>query len=550
MCDSSVGCWDGNKTFSFAGTQCVKEDGAFSENKTTSQANFDYENISNCTIQTTSGHKVILVESCTQQLEVEEGDVIAVQFPSSKPGAAIKTSLSSISLFYNTSLSGGTEILRSNRHPVTASSPTELRHAPAIAILYTALSGRSVDHLYQTPGNKSVSLTLKNSYGKFNFTAQIFVQEPIKGLELSSPDTFALLEPVNITADKTSGTDLTYYWEFSDGEKSITFSPFVTHNFTSIGEVDIFVFATNDVSLAAFRCSVDVQERIEGLKFRNNSLLPVENGTLVSIDWLLRKGSHVNFNFSITSKESGYKFNKYFYNAKTVNTILFSVYKTKFSIPDLYLITIIAANRVNNLTLRGNLSVEQNLTSIEMKFPPLVKTKHEFKFVMSPHQGYRTATYTLNFTGGMDSMDSKKINTYQKNLSHVYEKAGNYSVVLSAVNDISSLVQGYSNMIVQDEIESFSFNDPAGDVIIQNKSERVNINWSLIQGTDVEIVIDYGDGYDESWVIPNPIFYTNTTTYDYKEPGKYTISFKAKNLVSEKSLNKTVYVDPYELDIR
>lgn len=215
----------------------------------------------------------------------------------------------------------------------------------------------------------------------------------------------------------------------------------------------------------------------------------------------------------------------------------------------MYLITIIAANRVNNLTLRGNLSVEQNLTSIEMKFPPLVKTEHKFKFVMSPHQGDRTATYTLNITGGMDSI-VKKINTYQKSISYVYKKAGNYSVVLSAVNDISSLVQGYSNMIVQDEIKNFSFNDPAGDVIIQNKSERVKISWSLIQGTDVEIVIDYGDGYNESWVIPNSTCYTNTTTYDYKETGKYTISFKAKNLVSEKSLNKTVYVDPYELDIR
>ncbi|XP_022780269.1 uncharacterized protein LOC111321599 [Stylophora pistillata] len=565
----------GNKKFSFAGAQCVKEDGSFSENNTTAQANFDYENISSCMIQTTSGHKVVLVESCTLRLEVDEGDVIAVQFPSSKPAAAIETSLSSISLFYNESLSNGTEVLRSNRRPATASSPTELHHAPMIAILYTALSGRSFDHVYQTYGNKSVSLTVENSHRKVNYTAQIVVQEPIKGLELSLPDVFALEESVNVTTNVTSGTDITYYWQFSDGVHNTTVSPFVTRVFKKIGEVDIFVYATNDVSSAAVRCSVDVQERIDGFKFRNNSLLPVEYGKTVSIFWLLRKGSHVNFNFSITSKKD-----RYFRNAKTVNTILFSIYKTNFSIPDLYFITIVAANKVNNLTLSGNLSVEQNLTSIEMNFTRLVKTNHSFDFIMLPHQGNRTAIYTLNITRETDptkttrsrtsSVDRKysvvlgaendQISRFpnDSNITITYEfsNAGKYSVALSAVNDISSLAQNYPNITVQDEIKDFSFDDYNTEIIIQISSDRVNISWSLAKGTNVSIVVDYGDGNKtHPWVIPNEdkhpnTKYRNTTTYDYKEAGKYTISFKAKNLVSEKQLNKAVYVDPYELYFR
>lgn len=67
---------------------------------------------------------------------------------------------------------------------------------------------------------------------------------------------------------------------------------------------------------------------------------------------------------------------------------------------------------------------------------------------------------------------------------------------------------------------------------------------------DVEIVIDYGDGYNEFWVILNFKFYMNIIIYDYKEIGKYIISFKVKNFVSEKLLNKIVYVDLYEFDIR
>lgn len=80
----------------------------------------------------------------------------------------------------------------------------------------------------------------------------------IKGFELSLFDIFVLLEFVNIIVDKISGIDLIYYWEFSDGEKSMMFFLFVIYNFMSIGEVDIFVFVINDVSLVVFWCLVDV----------------------------------------------------------------------------------------------------------------------------------------------------------------------------------------------------------------------------------------------------------------------------------------------------
>lgn len=508
------------------------------------QANFDYENVSSYMMQTTSGHKLILIESHIGRFEVEEGDVIGVQFPASKPTAALKTSLSSFSFLYNNSVLNSIKVLRGNRLPSTADSPVEVRYAPAIAILYSAVSERKFQHRYQKPGNKTVSLSVDNSLGRENLTRQIILQEAIKGLKLNLPDAFPSAEDVNVTADITNGTDVTYKWEFSDVENNkscFTPDPWVTHVYMNTGKVNVTVSATNNVSFASTRCSTVVQERITGLKIRKSSLFPIENGTIASIGWLLRNGSHVHFNITITSKEGEYK-SMYLTNAETPGATV------NLTIPGLHLITITAKNKVNSLLISGNLSVQQKIAGVEMTFRNIVKTNQPSQFTLLPHPGDRTARYTLLSIINDETM-SIAINTTQKNISHVYRKAGKYKVVLIASNDISSAVQKYSDVTVQDEIKGFEFKIFEHE--IENLHELAYINWTITQGTDVDIFIDYGDAHKKSWhlyTIEDRI--SNSTSHNYTKPGKYLVIITAQNLVSEKRrIEGTIYVEPFYLNI-
>ncbi|KAL9957163.1 hypothetical protein ACROYT_G038767 [Oculina patagonica] len=530
-------CDDG-ETFSFKEGQCAIQSGSCSENKTMAHGNFDYEHISSYLVYTTSGPKRILIESKSQRLKLEEGDVIGVRFPATGPAAALKTSLSSFSFLYSSSVinSTGTKTLRGNRLPSTEESPTKVLYVPAVAILYTAVSETFFENLYQTPGYEKVSFTVGNSREKLSFTKEITLQETITGLALKLPEALPSAEVVNISVELLHGTNVTYMWNFGDGENATTLTPWVTHLYKATGTVTVNVIAMNKVSLSALWCSVVIQERIAGMEFRDNALISIQNGSTASIGWFLRNGSHVDFNISVETTE-GEKHAANLTDAKVPGATFFAIYKTNLTIPGVYLVTITAANELDSVTIKGNLSVQRAISGVVMTHPGVVTTNQTFNFTVLPHQGEETAQYFLL------TMDGSTTNTTDKVISHTYHKAGRYKISLIATNDISSTTASCEkDIIVQDVIEGLMINSSKHEVAV---NAEAHVYWKVSQGSEMSIHVDYGDGNNKLFnksITVGDIFVA-ISMHNYSAPGEYPFTITVSNLVSNQTANTTVYVE-------
>lgn len=536
MCPASKAqTCDDDKMFSFTEGQCAMQNKSCSENKTTSYGNFDYKHISSYMVYTTSGHKLILIESKSQRFKLEEGDVIGVRFPANGPAAALKTSLSSSSFLYSSSVlnATGTQTLRGNRLPSTAESPTKVLYAPAFAIRYSAVSSTRFEYLYSKSGHETVSFSVGNSRGKVSFTQQIVLQEAITGLELHLPSALPSAEIVNITTTMVSGTNVTYIWVFGDGENATTLTPWVTHLYKTTGIKTINVMAINKVSLSSIWCSIVIQERIAGMRFREDTLLPIENGTTAKIGWLLRNGSHVDLNITITGGESRAT---NLTDAKAPGATLFAIYSTNLTVPGQYLVTITATNKLNTVIIKGNLSVQLAVSGVLMSHPGTVKTNQTFNFTISPHQGDEMARYTLQ------TMDGRTTNTTERLISYVYHKAGRYRVALITSNDISSVAAHCEEVIVQDVIKGLQF---TSSVYYVGVMQPARLRWKLTQGTELAIYVNYGDGvaklFNHSITVAD--VFVAISIHNYSQPGEYLVNITANNTVDSQWINTTVYVE-------
>ena len=531
-----VSC-DNDEKFSFTEGQCTKQSESCSDNTTVAQGNFDYEHISSYMVYTTTGHKFILIETKSQRLQLQEGDLIGVRFPTTGPAAALKTSSSSFSFLYSSSVlnTTGTQTLRGNRLPLTEESPTKVNYAPAVAIRYSAASETYFEHRYQKAGHEKVSFTLNNAREKSSFTKEIAVQESITGLELKLPDALPSAEVVNISADLLYGTSVSYLWDFGDGKNVTTTTPWVTHRYEATGTVVVNLIATNRVSLVSIWCSTVVQEKIAGLEFRHNALLSIQNGTTASIGWLLRNGSHVDFNISVESPE-GENHTANLTNAKAPGATFFAIYKTNITNPGLYLVTITAVNKLGHANITGNLSVQRVISGVSVIHPGIVKTNQTFNFTILQHQGEETANYVLL------TMDGNTANTTEKVISHTYRKGGRYKVALIASNDISSSVAHCQEVIVMDVIEGLEFESFDHNVGVMAEAQ---VHWKVSQGSEISILVDYGDGdrkpFKENITVAD--IFLAISSHNYSAPGDYLFQVTVSNQVDNKTINTTIHVE-------
>lgn len=303
MCtDSENKTCDNDAIFSFSDGQCVVQSVSLCKNETLPYGNFDYQQIHKYLVYTTSGPKQILIEDENQRFQLQPGDVFGVLFAPSGPTGALKTSSSGSSLFYSSAVINktGAGILRGNYHPFTEHSPQNRSILPAITLVVSTISESRVERVYEEVGHKTIALSVGNSVTRENVTKSICLQEIVTELQLNIPEVFPSAESVNLTGSITKGTNVTFIWDFGDNSNDTTQLPWVTKIFETTGERTLGVLAGNKIGVAALWCQVVIQERIAGLKFKNDSLKTIENGTTASIGWTLFNGSHVEFNVTIT----------------------------------------------------------------------------------------------------------------------------------------------------------------------------------------------------------------------------------------------------------
>ena len=537
MCANMAESCDGGKKFSLTSGRCTEQNMTCSHNTTLGFGDFDYYKISSYMVYTTSGPKRILIDQSNQRFRLEPGDVFGVRFPHFGPTAALKTSSSGSTLFYSSSMVNDTNstTLRGNRFPLTAESPSQMSYTPAIAFFYSVDSESKLEHVYQNIGHAKVLTSIGNSTTRVNNTESICLQEDIKGLQSYFPEVFPFGEAVNVTGGISQGSNVTFYWDFGDKNNATSLIPWVTHVFNhTVGLKTVSIIAGNNIRVEAVWCTVLVQERILGLQFKDTTLLSIENGTTAEIAWILLNGSHVDFTLNITYP-NGSIVSKNLTNVKAPAATFFGKYNTTLTQPGWYRIEITASNRLDNVTLVRNLSVQRVVHGVTMDSPKILKTNQTFNFTIPPHQG-NEVRYLLN------TMDGNIINTTERLIPFNYTKAGRYDAYLIAWNDISSVAVKCGQIIVQDVIEGLQFISFNHTVAVHAQAE---INWILTQGSELEILVNYGDG--SSTFVNRSLsvgdVFVAISKHNYSKPGEYLVTINVTNLVDSEEINTTVYVE-------
>lgn len=120
-------------------------------------------------------------------------------------------------------------------------------------------SGISVSHQYAAPGSYTAEVTATNSVNQETASTTVQVEVAISGLIAANDGPTLLGNSTHFTASLSTGTNVTYAWDFDDGE--ISSGTPAAHQFGSPGTYMVELTATNLVSQATATTTVFVVEQ-------------------------------------------------------------------------------------------------------------------------------------------------------------------------------------------------------------------------------------------------------------------------------------------------
>jgi plastocyanin len=128
-------------------------------------------------------------------------------------------------------------------------------------------TGQSVVYTYSTPGVYQVVLTATNALGEQQATKAITIVDlpvPIAGLSINAPAGSIRDYAVTFTAVITAGTNVSYTWDFGDGQSGTGQS--IVHVYPTPGFYEVTVTATN---------SLGQVETVKSIRIRYGTFAPL-----------------------------------------------------------------------------------------------------------------------------------------------------------------------------------------------------------------------------------------------------------------------------------
>ncbi|XP_068691219.1 polycystin-1-like [Montipora foliosa] len=416
-----------------------------------------------------------------------------------------------------------------------------------------------IPHVYTKAGRYRPTLITSNDISSVVVNcAEIIVQDLIEGLEYTSFNhTVAVRAEAEINWRLTQGSELYIIVDYGDGNSTIVnrsisvgdvFVAISRHNYTKPGEYHVTVNVTNLVDSEEINTTVYVETPGDGavLAIRRGNLtiaggdrctgvLYVAVNDSVTATATVRNGTNVNglLDFGDNSSERTRYFHREFPDGG------WTVHHSYSSAGEYNIIVIFSNRNPKNDSHTCRIIVQNpvNKVMITTDSPrkKILESNQTFNFTISQHQGDEVR-YWLN------TMDGKVVNTTEKVIPHVYNKAGRYRPILIASNDISSVVVNCAEIIVQDLIEGLEYTSFNHTVAVRAEAE---VNWRLTQGSELYIIVDYGDG--NSTIVNRSIsvgdVFVAISRHNYTKPGEYHVTVNVTNLVDSEEINTTVYVE-------
>uniref|UniRef100_A0A4X2KWQ0 Polycystin 1, transient receptor potential channel interacting n=1 Tax=Vombatus ursinus TaxID=29139 RepID=A0A4X2KWQ0_VOMUR len=282
--------------------------------------------------------------------------------------------------------------------------------------IHTA-QGKVFPLIVSEAGTYHVQLKAINMLGSAMVNRTLEFVENVGQLAVSaSPNPAAINTSVNISAEISGGTSITYTWLFQEGISVEATEPFVIHSFSSPGLWAVTVIAKNQLGSINATIHVDVQEPVSGLTVGCGELGSsfVVSGSVVHFWGDLEHGSNVSWSWELPdSTRSGQRMANVFPSAGTFS------------------IGLNASNAVSWTTASCNITVEDPIQGLELwASSRVVEPGERVHFSIRLTLG-SDVNYHLLISGGVTTALGGS------NFSYSFPRVGDYMVTVQAENHVS-----------------------------------------------------------------------------------------------------------------
>ena len=225
---------------------------------------------------------------------------------------------------------------------------------------------QEVSHVFHTIGKFKIKLNVSNSVSFTNVGFTIYSEEVISNLSIGVNGTLTpLSNPLVFVANVDKGSNLTYAWDFGEGDGLIEESNrTVLHKFSSTGVFTVKANVSNDLSSAEKTVQITVQDKIKGLELFNCCDQILSSGTLFWFEAQVSAGSDVNYTW-IIEEPNGNTFKR---NEEKFSYLLQN--------PGVYSIGLKASNQVGTACVKADLIVQEEIRGLKIEGPDKVYDGH------------------------------------------------------------------------------------------------------------------------------------------------------------------------------
>ena len=273
-------------------------------------------------------------------------------------------------------------------------------------------TGQVITHIFPSLGEFSVEVTATNSLGFDQTTTLVSIEEPVGGLTASNDSPTQLGDPTGFTASVVEGTNVSYEWDFGDGESGNGSTP--THIYPDAGTYTATVTALNNVSSAFTTTHVTITDiPISDASATNDSPTQLDQTTTFTAS--VGTGSNVSYEWDFGDGDSGSGITSthiypntgtYTATVTALNSVSDDVATTTVTITDIPISGLSADNdsptQVDNETNLTSAVLAGSNVSYEWDFGDGITGTGSIVSHQYPAVGYYTATVTATNTVSTD----------------------------------------------------------------------------------------------------------------------------------------------------
>uniref|UniRef100_A0A3Q3GM75 Polycystin 1, transient receptor potential channel interacting n=1 Tax=Kryptolebias marmoratus TaxID=37003 RepID=A0A3Q3GM75_KRYMA len=369
--------------------------------------------------------------------------------------------------------------------------------------------GRRVAHTFARCGNFTVCVLVNNTISSTSACAEMFVYEEIEDLTAQSSSPTELHSPTKVRARLGSGNNITWTFSMGDGVNFTQSEPDVSYTYVKEGNYTVNVTAMNAVSSGWTILSVHVFV-FQVIKMEPSGC--VQERTVVNFQaWVSGNASLHFYQWSFGDGSPN--------ETHQGNPRVSHVYRTSGK----YHLSLLLSSGVNNATKANFFNwvcvqpVLSNISFIPDKSHYAVGEEIEFKVRTEPEFNY---SYRWDFGREEGPAPIRS----SGNTITTYKKPGRYVVTVHVFNNIS----------VDNKSAVIDVLIPIGPIFIHHNGTKYN-NLTLgapyvfktsSLASDVNYTWNFGDG---------KILTGQNVLHTYNFSGKYNITLKAANIVSQNS---------------